>query len=371
MSLGLLSGSLKQQVDDGTGDYEWKKRNFVFDLDKGDFRSKEDGSRPIPLVGALYAKAWSISSPAVGYGFDIVWSDGNIMSFIASEQADCTAWVNGVNASIKFNSDAGVGQQESDLIDTILDKNIKNTNNLPSAVSRSREKVGGNANDKPPRPASGNGTGVRRGRGRDDSIGDNAGNGNNNGNNSGNNSRGESPISDMSDTNMHTMNHHRKLHRSSDNNGAGNINLNASSIHTVGSDHSHFVPPNSSNGGNGGNTSGHYAHAKHPTTTTSSSTHDNINNNTSHTDMHATSNTSTREDDLEMENHRLQQKCMRLHSKAERESMDAQIAREMLEKLQAEYVFICSFPLVYSVSVMSLSLSLGLLLPGWLPACIL
>ena len=341
MSLGLLSGSLKQQVDDGTGDYEWKKRNFVFDLDKGDFKSKEDDSRPIPLVGALYAKAWSISSPAVGYGFDIVWSDGNIVSFIASEQADCTAWVNGVNASIKFNSDAGKGQQEPDLIDTILDKNINNTNNLPSAVSRGREKVGSNGNDKPPRPASITGTGVRRGRGRDDSIDNAAGNGNNNGNNGGNNSRGESPVSDMSDTHMHTMNHHRKLHRSSDNNGNGidtnnvganNTNLNASSIHTVGSEHSHFMPPNS---GIGGNSNGqHYAHAKH------NGTHD-TNNSMSHTaGMHATSNTSTREDDLEMENHRLQQKCMRLHSKAERESMDAQIAREQLEKLQAECVFI-------------------------------
>ena len=212
MSLGTLTGSLKQQVDEGDANYEWRKRHFTFELDRGKLVAKEDG-KVINLDGALYAKAWSISSPAVGYGFDIVWSDGTMISFIASEEADCATWVNGINASIKFNSegDGTSNRMHGDLLDTILD------NNLPQAPSaQAINSKGTLSSSKPPLPGAT--SGIRRGR-SDDETPDR------------HNSRGSSPISEMSDTHIH-----RKMAR-------GEGILNASSIATVGSDHSHYNTP--------------------------------------------------------------------------------------------------------------------------------
>ena len=150
MSLGSLAGSLKQQVEESDGNYEWRKRYFTLDLDTGKLVTKDGEGKGINLEGALYAKAWSISSPAVGYGFDIVWSDGTMISFIASEETDCTAWVNGINSSIKFNSGGGGAgdRKEGDLLDTILD------NSLPQAPPKG-------AASRPPLP--GTTSGVRRG----------------------------------------------------------------------------------------------------------------------------------------------------------------------------------------------------------------
>ena len=292
MSLGSLAGALKQQVDEGDGNYEWRKRTFSFDLDSGKLGAKEDG-KVVSLEGALYAKAWSISSPAVGYGFDIVWSDGNMMSFIASEAADCTAWVNGINSSIKFNSEAGgesdVANKEVDILDVILDNNIPQLPHTANFRGQSQQA------SRPPLPAST--SGVRRGRGVEESP-------------DRQNSRGSSPISEISDTHMH-----RKMAR-------GEGVLNASSIATVGSDHSHFNSPASINRTGMRNGSG----ADKSKSVMSENAGEGL----------PSSAKSTREDDVEMENFRLQQKCMRLHSKAEREAMDAQIAREQLEKVQTE-----------------------------------
>lgn len=281
MSLGSLAGSLKQQVEESDGNYEWRKRYFTLDLDTGKLVTKDGEGKGINLEGTLYAKAWSISSPAVGYGFDIVWSDGTMISFIASEETDCTAWVNGINSSIKFNSGGGGAgdRKEGDLLDTILD------NSLPQAPPKG-------AASRPPLP--GTTSGVRRGRGAEGSP-------------SRHNSRGSSPISEMSETHLH-----RKMAR-------GEGVLNASSIATVGSDHSHFHSPASN---------GEPAHGIGKSKSViSDAGEDGLPSNTK---------ISTREDDLEMENFRLQQKCMRLHSKAEREAMDAQIAREQCDKLQTE-----------------------------------
>lgn len=294
MSLGSLSGPLKQQVDEGDGNYEWRRRNFSLDLDSGKLSAKEDG-KVVSLEAALYAKAWSISSPAVGYGFDIVWSDGNMMSFIASEEADCSAWVNGINSSIKFNSDgggSGLEGKEVDILDVILDNTLPQV--PPAQPVRSRGQQGQPAT-RPPLPVAT--SGVRRGRSVDDSP-------------DRQNSRGSSPISEIFDTHLH-----RKMAR-------GEGVLNASSIATVGSDHSHFNSPASNNrSGVGGLGEGDKGKS-----VMSDNGDDGL----------PSSGKSTREDDLEMENFRLQQKCMRLHSKAEREAMDAQIAREQLEKVQTE-----------------------------------
>ena len=42
MSLGSLSGSLKQQVEDGSGAYEWRRKGFIFDMDAGLVTNSDD-----------------------------------------------------------------------------------------------------------------------------------------------------------------------------------------------------------------------------------------------------------------------------------------------------------------------------------------
>ncbi len=303
MSLGSLSGSLKQQIEDGSGAYEWQRRDFLFDLDAGRLTNSDD-TRAISLDGALYAKAWSIHSAAVGYGFDIVWSTGDIVSFIARAQEDCTAWVNAVNSSIKFNnSDAQGNPSSGDLLDEILDKN------LPLASKAQQEPA-----VKPPLPASYTSSNGRGESGNDQS--------------SHRRSRSHSPISEMSET----MNH--KISR---NDGV----LNASSIGSIGSMPSPNRPtwaersPTREQDRSG-------AGAEHATYQAPHNMASHPNNsgrgvgNTSATPTSGAYNIS-KEGDVEMENFRLQQKCMRLHAKAEREAMDAQIAREQLDKLQQEF----------------------------------
>jgi len=113
------SGTLKQQVIDGsTGDYEWVRRNFQLVVGTGmiHVKSVDVGAQPIPsisIVDAAYAKAWSISSAAVGFGFDIVWESGTIASFLSSDKDSCHMWVHSLNESIRTFSDSG-GEEESD-----------------------------------------------------------------------------------------------------------------------------------------------------------------------------------------------------------------------------------------------------------------
>jgi len=106
------SGTLKQQVIDGsTGDYEWVRRNFQLVIGTGllHVKSVDVGTEPIPsvsIVDAAYAKAWSISSAAVGFGFDIVWESGTIASFLASDKDSCHMWVQALNESIRTFADS-------------------------------------------------------------------------------------------------------------------------------------------------------------------------------------------------------------------------------------------------------------------------
>ena len=302
MSLGSLSGSLKQQLDDGSGAYEWRRRDFSFDMDAGRLQNSQD-EQAISLEGALYAKAWSIHSAAVGYGFDVVWSSGDIMSFIASAQEDCTAWVNAMNSSIKFNnSDAQGNPSSGDLLDQILDKNLPRPPQAQQAPAT-----------KPPLPASSAG----QRRGREESGNDQYDH---------RRSRSASPISEMSET----MN--RKISR---NDGV----LNASSIASIGSSPGRPTWTE--------NSPGRQQQNRSSTNTEHATYHAPLNNTDGVGDSGATPGSGvgvgvgmggqSKEGDFEMENFRLQQKCMRLHAKAEREAMDAQIAREQLDKLQQEF----------------------------------
>ena len=117
------AGALKQQViDAGTGEYEWIRRNFQLVVGTGmiHIKSPDAGNDLIPslsIVDAAYAKAWSISSPAVGYGFDIVWESGTIASFLAADKDACHAWVQALNESVRIFNDADTNDADANAND--------------------------------------------------------------------------------------------------------------------------------------------------------------------------------------------------------------------------------------------------------------
>lgn len=96
-----ISGFLKQQCLDHSGLYEWVKKKFRLVIYSGVF--EEVGSSNIvqsSLLGAKYAKAWSVSSSLSGFGFDVMWTSGKIWSFLADDQSTCEEWVAGFNLSV-------------------------------------------------------------------------------------------------------------------------------------------------------------------------------------------------------------------------------------------------------------------------------
>ena len=114
MDQATFSGKLKQQCLDDEGMYEWTEKEFVLFLQKGLLEmyptSKEESPSPAPLpsqlslVGAKQAKEWTVASQAMGFGFDLIWSSGNIWSFLADDQMNCQKWVANINESISSSA---------------------------------------------------------------------------------------------------------------------------------------------------------------------------------------------------------------------------------------------------------------------------
>ena len=72
-------------------------RVLALDMDAG-LVTNSDDDQAISLEGALYAKAWSIHSAAVGYGFDVVWSTGDITELYCK----CTGGLHGLGQRRQF-----------------------------------------------------------------------------------------------------------------------------------------------------------------------------------------------------------------------------------------------------------------------------
>eukprot|EP01041_Mallomonas_annulata_P002209 gene2209-4296_t len=104
----ITEGSLKQQSIDQFGKYEWTIKYFRFHVIEGKFevydtqQGANQGSSclKMSIIGAKFAREWSIASPLAGFGFDIAWPTGKIWSFLAENEASCRHWVRQLNRSI-------------------------------------------------------------------------------------------------------------------------------------------------------------------------------------------------------------------------------------------------------------------------------
>ena len=96
-SLDEFTGSLKQQCLDKDGLYEWVRKTSKLNIHDGMLgmflsANDQDPQSQLSLIGAKYAKEWSISSAIAGYGFDIVWNSGKMWSFLADNEGACRNW---------------------------------------------------------------------------------------------------------------------------------------------------------------------------------------------------------------------------------------------------------------------------------------
>ena len=118
------TGSLKQQVlDPVSGLYDWSTKFIEINDENGYIviRNSLNDTKytNLSLFTAKYAKEWSVSSTIAGNlftftfllkhthshihtgcGYDIVWSNGKIWSFLADSDANCQSWVKFINQTI-------------------------------------------------------------------------------------------------------------------------------------------------------------------------------------------------------------------------------------------------------------------------------
>lgn len=111
-----MEGVLKQQTIGNDGMYSWQRKHFRVDeygnLFVKSIQGGEDSTR-IPLSGAKYAKEWSFSSALSGYGFDIMWSNDDVWSFLVDDESSCLKWVEAINSSINLQKTENSGVANS------------------------------------------------------------------------------------------------------------------------------------------------------------------------------------------------------------------------------------------------------------------
>ena len=319
-----LTGSLKQQIiDANTGDYEWVRRNFQLDVGTGliHVKSPEAGVDPIPsisVVDAAYAKAWSISSAAVGYGFDIVWESGTIASFLTSDKDSCHMWVQALNESIRqFAED-----NESDVSDVAV--------NLDTPIGIKTAGASAHAQVRPPLPPTSGGASAPSapvttsiGIGGANSLGNDAAQGFIN----------ESQLSAISNHEFSKL----PRHEVPPSTGVGSSLIfdqpspqrnqgQTAGMPSAGGNHiqekPQYVMSNSA--------------AQSPFTAHNFSISGVSGTSGGPRQVVGASSMGAFEGGDETLLFQLQQKCLRLQAKAERETIDAQVAREQLVKLQTE-----------------------------------
>ena len=121
---GSLEGILKQQCQDENGLFNWQKKLFRLNSLTGNL-SIIDNSTEVSstsLYGAKYAKEWSFSSVLAGYGFDIVWGNGNLWSFLVDDEKTCYNWVTSVNKIIGFSDERDLISESIVPLSTTLPK---------------------------------------------------------------------------------------------------------------------------------------------------------------------------------------------------------------------------------------------------------
>ena len=180
-----MSGELKQQCLDENNMYEWIRKKICLRVQEGvleislpsvtqeqeEMMKKE--SSQVSLGGAKEAKAWSSTTSQVGFGFDLIWSSGNMWSFLADDELSCLSWVKAINEAIQCSTamaevhravDVTVSKSQEDLRGTILRGGANSVKSMGVATT-------GTANNYdnpllPPRPPSGQGLGLGQGQGQ-------------------------------------------------------------------------------------------------------------------------------------------------------------------------------------------------------------
>ena len=354
-----ISGTLKQQCEDGNGDYEWHRRSYVLEIPSDHLLIvSPDGSstnKPISLQGALYSKAWSISSASVGYGFDIVWSNGSIISFLATEEKDCQAWVNSINACIQMatGKEGGVSSHTTSNNADDTPNNDRSNQKLPPPGTGTQNEV------KPPLyPAPIAGQSVSSsldGECSGKKVGDFKGGKQHQDVSMMNNetfSDNDTTINNgpLSQSYTEKTNTRPPLHNSEsplrDNASPATVKKYASftgSAQKLRSRSRSASPISEISESMNMKISRNDGMLNASSLVSSvNMSHDNINNDSMDMDMNNHNNKNNNyhhifpENASENDYFQLKQKCIRLHAKAEREAMDAQVAREQLVKLQAE-----------------------------------
>lgn len=101
MAAALAEGFLKQQGVDASGLLTWERR-YLRLTETGELVGSADAAEPastaVSVLGIRLAREWRVSSPAAGFGFDVVWASGTLWSFLAASAAASKAWVAAFNA---------------------------------------------------------------------------------------------------------------------------------------------------------------------------------------------------------------------------------------------------------------------------------
>jgi hypothetical protein len=114
----LCSGFLKQQhIDPITGLYSWSKRFFTL-VSSGQLhiQNKENDTcseEKVSILGAFSVKEWRVSSPAAGYGFDLIWSSGKLWTYIADTKKESQKWITSFNSIIHFHNETSASSNNS------------------------------------------------------------------------------------------------------------------------------------------------------------------------------------------------------------------------------------------------------------------
>lgn len=108
----MLQGYLKQQCIDSSGLIHWNKRYFILS-NTGDLEVKDASESSIlidivDISSASYVKEWSVSSLSGGGGFDLMFSDGKMWSFLAEDSVSCNRWVVAMNECLKSRGKSSI-----------------------------------------------------------------------------------------------------------------------------------------------------------------------------------------------------------------------------------------------------------------------
>eukprot|EP01031_Cornospumella_fuschlensis_P043410 gene43410-53068_t len=133
----VLEGVIKWQSTDKEGHYVWQRMRMRLHTGAGLCSLTDDSGQTtqMSLAGAQFAKEWSFSSVMGGFGFDIVWSNGNISSVLTDDQRSCSAWVNAFSNVISLLKTHGRHTEAPSILPTSLPQPPRPNPSSSAAIS--------------------------------------------------------------------------------------------------------------------------------------------------------------------------------------------------------------------------------------------